>query len=101
MKLFTKEIEAKLQHQYPLGSDMQQMVICKIFDPAGSWTWYIMNQDPDNPDYLWGIVQGFEVESGSIWKPELEEIGRLERDLYWIPISAQDVRDKLMKGEHV
>jgi hypothetical protein len=51
--------------QYPRGSDMEQKIVAKFFNPTGSWTWYLMNQDPDDPDYLWGIVKGFEVEIGS------------------------------------
>ena len=65
MKLMTKEIEKKARTQYPLGSDMTQNVVAKFFDPTGSWTWYLMNQDPEDPDYLWGIVKGFEVEMGA------------------------------------
>lgn len=101
MKLFTKEIEAKLQTQYQHGSSLDQDVVCKIFDPMGDWTWYLMNQAPDEPDYLWGIADGFEVESGSISKSELESIGRLERDLYFEPMPARKVWEKLMAGEHV
>jgi hypothetical protein len=107
MKLFTKQNETKLQKQYPKGSDMDnQDVVCKIFDPTGSWTWYIMNQDPNNPDYLWGIVKGFEVEMGSISKAELENLrGKfnmpMERDKYFSPINAKEVWEKLMRGEHV
>ena len=47
MVLFTKEIEQQLQAQYPLGSSLDQMVVCKIFNPYGSGTWYVMNQDPE------------------------------------------------------
>jgi len=101
VKLFTKEIEEKLQAQYKYGSNMDQNVVCKIFDPYGEWTWYLMNQDPDDPDYLWGIVKGFEVESGSIWKSDLESVGRLERDLHFEPVPASQVWEKLMAGEHV
>ena len=36
-KLFTAEIEKKLQAQYALGSDLEnQKVIAKIFNPYGS-----------------------------------------------------------------
>ena len=73
MKLMTKEISRKAQKQYPLGSDMaSQMIVAKFFDPSSQWTWYLMNQDPEDPDYLWGIVRGFEVESGSFSLSELE-----------------------------
>jgi hypothetical protein len=52
MKLLTKEIAEKAQQQYPLGSDMGQLVVAKFFDPTGSWVWFLMDQSPDDKDYL-------------------------------------------------
>ncbi len=106
MKLLTKELAEELQKQYLMGSDMEQSVICKFFDPAGSWSWYALNSDPDDPDYIWGIVKGFEVEIGSFSLSELQEYkGRLgigiERDLYFKSMKAKDLWAKLMRGEHV
>ena len=101
MKLFTKKIYDSAQKQYPLGSDMSQMIVAKFFDPRGSWTWYLMNQDPTDQDYLWGIVDGFEVEMGSFSLRELDSIGYIERDLYFTPITAQECWDRLNNGEHV
>ncbi len=106
MELLTKEISAKLQEQYPMGSDIDQMVVVKFFNPCGSWSWYVMNQDPEDPDYLWGIVDGFAVEMGSFSLSELQSfkgnfgIG-IERDLYFTPIPAREVWEKLNKGQHV
>lgn len=106
MKLLTKEITKKLQEQYSMGSDLNQMVIAKFFDPCGSWSWYVMNQDPEDPDYLWGIVDGFAVEMGSFSLSELESVkGALglgiERDLYFTMMSAREVWEKLNRGEHI
>ena len=106
MRLLTKEISAKLQEQFPKGADFDQMVLAKFFDPCGSWSWYVMNQDPEDPDYLWGIVKGFEVEMGSFSLSELESsegplgLG-IERDLYFVPIPASELWEKLNKGVHV
>lgn len=107
MILFTKEIEKKLKAQYPKGNNLStQNVICKIFNPIGAYTAYIMNQDPRHPDYLWGIFHGNEITTGSILKSELTEykgllgIG-LERDLYFKPRKAIDVWNALQKGEHI
>ncbi|MGR3221259.1 MAG: DUF2958 domain-containing protein [Candidatus Anammoxibacter sp.] len=104
MLLITKAQTKQLQAQYNLGSEMAgQKVIVKIFNPYGAWTWYVMNQDPNNPDYLWGIVQGFEVEMGSISLSELEEVKikpfnlGLERDQYFEPCNALELWDKLLK----
>lgn len=107
MQLMTKAISSAAQKQYPQGNDMDnQKIVAKFFDPCGSWTWYLMNQDPNDPDYLWGIVDGFEIEIGSFSLSELQSVkGRLglgiERDLYFSPINAKEVWDRLMAGEHI
>lgn len=107
MKLMTKEIEKAARKQYPKGADLEnQRVVAKFFDPQGSWTWYLMNQDPEDPDYLWGIVKGFEVEMGSFSLSELQSVrGRLglgmERDRSFSPMPAKEVWDRLLKGEHI
>jgi hypothetical protein len=107
MKLMTKAIEKAAQAQYPKGSDLEtQKVVAKFFDPTGSWTWYLMNEDPADPDYLWGIVKGFEVEIGSFSLSELQTtkvrfgLG-IERDLYFTPKPAKEVWDDLLAGKHV
>ena len=106
MLLITKEIARKAQEQFDLGSDLDQMVVAKFFDPCGSWTWYLMNQDPEDPDYLWGIVKGFEVEMGSFSLNELQNTKNrfglgIERDLLWHPRKASEVWDALNNGEHL
>ena len=106
MKLTTKAIEKQAQRQYPMGNDFQQKIVAKFFDPYGDWSWYVMNQDPDDPDYLWGIVKGNEVETGSFSLSELASIHahgypRIERDMYFEPRTAQRVWDDLQEGVHV
>lgn len=108
MQLMTKAIEKQARKQYALGSDMdKQKIVAKFFNPCGSWTWYLMNQDPENPDYLWGIVRGFEVEMGSFSLSELQGakvppfgLG-IERDLYFHPLPAKEAWEKLLRGEHI
>ena len=108
MKLFTKSIEKQLQAQFPLGAEFKnQKVIAKIFNPYGQGTWYLMNQDPDKPDYIWAIVKNFAVEAGSVLKSELVgfkappfNLG-LERDKFFDPMPAKEVWDKLNQGIHV
>ncbi len=61
----------------------------KLFDPAGSFTWYIAGYDPDTR-IAWGLVDGFEAERGDFSMEELCQVrGRfglpLERDLHWMP----------------
>lgn len=106
MELMTKEIEVKAQGQFSKGSDMSQMVVAKFFNPTGSWTWYLMNQDPADTDYLWGIVNGFAIEVGSFSLSELSSLKvglglGIERDLHFVPVSAKEIWNKLHNGEHV
>lgn len=104
MKLITNAIEQKLFSQYKFGSDLKkQKVVAKIFNPTGSWTWYLINSDPDDPDYIWAIVDGFAIEVGSVSRKELESFrGRfgigLERDLFFSPVKAATVWEALQKG---
>ena len=108
MKLFSKDIETQLQAQYLLGNHLEvQKVICKIFNPYGIGTWYLLNQDPEDPDYLWAIVDLYEVEIGSVRKSDLEDTLLtpmklpLERDLHFNTLNAKDAYDQLLAGKHV
>ena len=102
----TKEIQEKAEKQYDEDSDMEQMVVAKFFDAMGSWTWYLMNLDPENNDYAWGIVDGFAVEMGSWLMSELQDVKLqfglgIERDTSFKPVPASEVWEQLNKGEHV
>lgn len=108
MKLFTKGIDKKLFAQFPKGGSLEgQKVIAKVFNPYGRGRWYIMNSDPNDPDYLWGIVQLFdgEPEVGSFSREELENIKvgafklPLERDLYFDERDAMQVYNGLKSGK--
>jgi len=106
MKLFTKEIDKKLFAQYSKGADLEsQMVVAKIFNPYGRGTWYILNSDPEDPDYLWAIVDLFEVEMGSVSRSELETLKvppfrlPLERDMSFTPINAAELYRGLLAGK--
>jgi len=102
MKLFTKAIEKKAQAQFQFGADMEkQVIVAKFFNPSGAGTWYLMNQDPNDLDYLWGVVDLFEVEVGSFSKYELENyVGKyglgIERDLYFKEVNSKVLFEKLL-----
>ena len=69
--------------------ESQPMARIKLFDPTGSWTWYLAAYDPDSRQ-AYGLVDGFEKELGYIDMAELVSFrGKmglpLERDLYWKP----------------
>lgn len=108
MKLFTKDIDKKLFKQFEFGSDLEnQMVVAKIFNPYGRGTWYIINSDPNDPDYLWCIANFYEVEMGSVLRSELENIRisvgpykfPLERDLGFTPVNAAELFKNLYEGK--
>lgn len=104
MKLITNAIEKALFSQFKFGADLKiQNVVAKIFNPTGGWTWYLVNSDPDDPDYIWAIVDGFENEVGSVSRKELESYkGRfglgLERDLFFPVTNASTVWESIQKG---
>ena len=61
----------------------------KLFNPTGSWTWYVVEYDPETR-HARGLVDGFEREVGSFSMAELVEFRGnmglpIERDLYWQP----------------
>lgn len=107
MKLFTKEINAKLFKQFPMGSNLEkQFVVAKVFNPYGEGRWFLLNSDPEDSDYIWAIVQmNGEVEMGSVSRRELEtlKVGRwklpLERDLGFSPVNAAQLMSGLREGK--
>jgi hypothetical protein len=106
MKLFTKDIDKKLFAQFLKGGELaNQKVIAKIFNPYGRGVWYIINSDPNDPDYLWAIVNLFEVEVGSVSRKELESLRikpfmlPLERDLSFSERNALEVYKGVQEGE--
>jgi len=106
MKLFNKTIDRQLFKQYPLGSDLsKQEVVVKIFNPYGNGTWFILNSDPEDPEYLWAIVDlGYGAEVGSVGRSELENYRNrmgwgFERDLSFDPVNAEELYKGLRNGE--
>jgi hypothetical protein len=89
MKLLTKAIEQQLPPLYGQENVADPIAYLKIFDPCGSWTWYITEYDPVEK-LMFGLVYGHEHEMGYISLTELEQVkGRyglgLERDLSFRP----------------
>ena len=107
MRLFNKTIDRQLFKQYSLGSDLsKQEVVAKIFNPVANGRWYILNSDPQDPDYLWAIVDlGYGAEVGSVSRSDLETYrGRFglgfERDLSFDPVNAEELYQGLLNGEY-
>lgn len=106
MKLLTASIDKKLFKQYPIGSNLsKQEVVAKIFNPYGNQTWYIVNSDPEDPDYLWAILDfGQGAESGSVSRKDLESYRNrwglgLERDIAFDHTNAQELYKGLYEGK--
>ena len=107
MRLFNKTIDRELFKQYALGSDLaKQDVVVKIFNPVANGRWYILNSDPEDPDYLWAIVDlGYGAEVGSVSRNDLETYrGRFglgfERDLSFDPVNALELYNGLIDGKY-
>ena len=105
-KLFTKQVDDMLFKQYAFGNDLsKQKVVAKIFNPYGSGVWYLLNSDPTDPDYIWAIVDLFEIEVGSVSRESLEMMKvppfglNLERDMYFQPINAEELFQRVLQGE--
>jgi hypothetical protein len=89
MKLITEEFEA-LFKDYPLYSQEEvkdPLVICKLFDPCGSATWFLTEYCPERK-LAFGYVCGLGTdELGYISMKELESMEKhgiiIERDLYF------------------
>jgi hypothetical protein len=107
MKLFTKDIDKKLFAQYSKGADLEnQKVVAKIFNPYGRGRWYLLNSDPNDPDYIWAIVQmDDDIDVGSVSRRELENIKvppfrlGLERDIYFSEVNAAELFKGLFSGK--
>jgi hypothetical protein len=109
MILLTEKIKKQLQGNFLkiLFNDADYFelnVICKIFNPNFGWTWYLISQDPDDENYLFGIVDGCELEFGSFSKKDLE--GKIhempfERDKFFEPTNVKEVFYSLQKGKHL
>lgn len=94
MKLVTKQLE-KLFEKYPLYSQEEKgeeaLVLCKFFAPVGAYTWYVLEAEKREDDYMFfGLVinNQFEREYGYFTLSQLEEIRlpfacRIERDKYF------------------
>lgn len=99
MKLLTKALRKRFEQIGRQEDSSDPIVICKFFDPCGSWTWYATEFDGD--DTFFGYVVGFEKEWGYFSLSELESVTKtiqfvmnthdnsfkavlpIERDLYF------------------
>lgn len=62
-----KEVACVMQGDKPIP-------IIAMYESYTNWYWFITERDPNDPNYLFGLVCGFENEWGYIDKRELESI---------------------------
>ena len=84
MKLLTQELKQKLPALYYQETEIDQIVVCKFFDPTDSWSWYAIEGSPVDEDgfynagkekvgfLFFGYVAGVEPELGYFSLKELE-----------------------------
>ena len=102
MKLLTKAIEKQLA-KYPIysqdGKGGKAQGICKFFNPCGSQTWYILEGEKQDDDYiLFALLDNMgEREYGYVSLNELQRVrtrpfGRgIERDMYFTPCKVSEI----------
>lgn len=102
MKLLPKQLKAKIP---PIGSQdevFDPMVVCKYFDPTGSWTWYVMEGEEreDGTFEFYGYIVGHVAEFGYFTLRDLETAKKgctglkalpIERDLYFTPCKLSEI----------
>ena len=104
MKLLTKELEKKIPKLYSQENNKDPMVVCKFFNPCGSATWWIIEGQKEDDDYLmFGLCMLFGPEEAELGYVSLNELASvkgpfglgIERDIYWEPVPLSKVKEKL------
>ena len=106
-KLFPPSVVKLLptsDHNRQLETGDEILIKVKFFATGSSWTWYAMDYDPEQRIFF-GLVDGLEVELGDFSLDELASLvypdgfmeghPRVERDLYWKPITLAKLRERL------
>ena len=88
MELLLEELKIGLPKLYEQEETEDPMVFIKFFFPAGNWTWFVTEGEPEENDFkFFGYVIGLEKEWGYFTLRQLEEINihglTVERDLYF------------------
>ena len=88
MELLPPDLRDQLPKLYSQGERDDPVVYIKFFFPAGNWTWFVTEGQPEGDDFMfYGYVIGMEREWGYFTLKQLEEINvrglTVERDLYF------------------
>lgn len=102
MKLLTKELINKMPKLYATDSIPlnERDVICKFFNPCGIGTWYVLEGETQEDDFIFfGLVDLHEKELGYFSLNELQSIRlpfglKIERDLHFSKTKLSNLMDK-------
>lgn len=113
MKIITKEIQTAFDKQGYVGDRTADkiVIICKLFNPCGAGTWYLYEQDKNNPDWFMAFCNLGDSEMAELGTISMDELMSLqlpfglkvERDMQF-PVAElilQDVITKVKSGGHV
>ncbi|MCC7449942.1 MAG: DUF2958 domain-containing protein [Anaerolineae bacterium] len=96
------EIAASIPKLYKTADTppRDKMIWIRLFDPQGSWTWYVVEYD--GKDECFGYVEGFEGEWGYFTLSELRTLrGKMglpiERDIWFKPQTCAEVFPEMFK----
>ena len=96
--LLPDSLKERMPALYSQEQERDPLVVCKFFDPVGSWTWYATEGSPvdedssydtdkEKVDYLFfGLVVGFEKEFGYFSLTELQTLKEGMRGVRALPI---------------
>jgi hypothetical protein len=94
--LIPETLRPQLPRLYATQNQQDPVAQIKLFTPDSSWTWYIVEFDPDER-LCFGLVICHERELGYFSLAELEDVRgpmrlRIERDLYFQPTPVSECR---------
>ncbi len=97
--LFPKELKSIIPNLYEQdGKGNKAVVFCKFFFPAGSWSWFVTEYNPEE-NLCFGFVNGDFPELGYFSMDELEALEikglKMERDFFFTPDTLENVKKDL------
>ena len=99
--LMPDEIAARIPPLYSTEHQTDPIVVLKYFIPCSSWTWYVMEYNPEER-LLFGLVDGHVAEFGYFSLDEIEQVRGpfglpVERDLHWSPTPLSEIQVDLSR----
>lgn len=98
-EFFPDDLKQQIPKLYSQDGSKDPTVYMKLFQPWGSWSWYITEGEDQDGDYImFGYVVGFEREWGYSSLNELSAITgpfglKIERDIHFSAKPASEISD--------